>query len=132
MALSKAEIVAASDIKTEEVPVPEWGGSVAIRQLTALERDAFEQGMVKVRPDGTREADISNMRARLCSYCIVDAVTGDRLFGDAELGELGNKNGTALDRVFIAAQRLNAMGANALKETEKNSEGALSASSTSA
>lgn len=130
--LTKAEIQSASDIKTELVDVPEWGGAVAVRELTGTERDAFEASLVRTLPDGRREADLSNMRAKLCAHCIVDGITGDRLFGDDEIASLGNKSAAALDRVFKAAQRINGMGAEAVEKAEKNSEAALSGSSTSA
>lgn len=130
--LTKAEIQSASDIKTEVVDVPEWGGAVAVRELTGTERDAFEASLVRTLPDGKREADLSNMRAKLCAHCIVDGVTGDRLFGDDEIASLGTKSAAALDRVFKAAQRINGMGAEAVEQAEKNSEAALSGSSTSA
>lgn len=129
--LSKAEIVAVQDIHTELVPVPEWGGSVAIRHLTAQERDTFEQSLVRTDAKGERSVDADNMRARLCAVCIVDPVTGDRLFGDAEVNELARKSGVALDRVFGAAQRLNGMAGDSVDEAAKNSGAAPSGASTS-
>lgn len=83
--LTKDQIVAAVDIKTELVDVPEWGGAVAVRGLTGLERDAFEQTMVRVDEAGKRQPDLSNMRAKLCAACIVDGETGDRLFTDQSM-----------------------------------------------
>ncbi len=130
--LSKAEIVAAVDIHTETVEVPEWGGAVAIRVLMATERDAFEQSLVKTGADGSRSVDTVNMRARLCAATVVDPVTGDRLFGDAEVHELGRKSAVALDRVFRAAQRLNGMAPDSVEDAAKNSAAAPSGSSTSA
>jgi hypothetical protein len=127
--LSKAAIVAVVDIKTEIVEVPEWGGAVAVRELTGTERDAFEQSMVKVGADGKRAPDLTNMRAKLCAWCMVDGITGDRLFSDQDLAELGNKSAVALDRVFRAAQRINGMGG---EDVEKNSAPDPSGSSTSA
>ena len=44
--LNKAAILAAEDLKTETVAVPEWGGEVRVRTLTGTERDAFESGLV--------------------------------------------------------------------------------------
>jgi hypothetical protein len=127
--LSKAAIVAVVDIKTEVVQVPEWGGAVAVRELTGTERDTFEQSMVKVGADGKRAPDLTNMRAKLCAWCMVDGITGDRLFSDQDLAELGNKSAVALDRVFRAAQRINGMGG---EDVEKNSAPDPSGSSTSA
>ena len=34
MLLTRDAILAAADIQTETVPVPEWGGEVAVRPLT--------------------------------------------------------------------------------------------------
>lgn len=130
--LSRADIESASDIVTELVPVPEWGGQVAVRMLTGTERDAFEAAMVRTTDDGKREADLTNMRAKLCAHCIVDAVTGDRLFADHEVDKLGTKSAAALDRVFTVAQRLNGIGGKAQEDAEKNSVAAPSGSSTSA
>ena len=130
--LSKSDIQSASDISTEIVLVPEWGGSVAVRQLTGTERDAFEASLVRTLPDGARQADLADMRAKLCAACMVDGVTGDRLFGDSEVASLGNKNATALERVYKVAQRINGLGIDGVKEAEKNSAAAPSGSSTSA
>lgn len=130
--LSRADIESANDIRTEIVSVPEWGGDVAVRQLTGAERDAFEQGLVRTGPDGKREADLANMSAKLVAACLVDGTTGDRLFSDSDIDRLANKSATALRRVFEAAQRLNGMGAGAVEAVEKNSPAAPSGSSTSA
>jgi hypothetical protein len=130
--LSKADIVSVVDIKTVEVEVPEWGGSVAVRELNGLERDAFEQSLMKVDAAGKRTPDLANMAAKLCAWCIVDGETGDRLFTDEYVHELANKNAQALARVFKVAQRINGMGAEAVEDAAKNSPAALSGSSTSA
>jgi hypothetical protein len=130
--LSRAEIESANDIRTEIVSVPEWGGDVAVRQLTGAERDAFEAGLVRTMPDGRREPDLANMSAKLVAACMVDGVTGDRLFSDGDVERLATKSATALRRVFEVAQRLNGMGAGAVEAAEKNSVAAQSGSSTSA
>jgi len=130
--LTRADIESANDIRTESVDVPEWGGAVAVRQLTGAERDAFEAGLVRTTPDGKREADLTSMTAKLVAACLVDGVTGDRLFCDADVERLANKSATALRRVFEAAQRLNGMGAKAVEDVEKNSATGQSGSSTCA
>lgn len=130
--LTRNDIQSASDIITELVPVPEWGGQVAVRMLTGTERDAFEQSLMRTGADGKREADTSNMRAKLCAFCVVDATTGDRLFADHEIDVLGGKSGQVLDRIAKVAQRLNGLGVEAVDGAEKNSEPAPSGPSTSA
>ena len=128
--LSKTAILAANDLKSEDVEVPEWGGAVRVRSFTGRERDAFEASMV--RGEGRdRKVDLTNMRARLVGLTVIDE-TGQRLFTDEEVDLLGAKSGAALDRVFAIAQKLNGLSGSDVEELTKNSSGVPSAVSTSA
>jgi len=128
--LSKTAILAANDLKSEDVEVPEWGGAVRVRSFTGRERDAFEASMV--RGEGRdRKVDLTNMRARLVGLTVIDE-TGQRLFTDEEVDLLGAKSGAALDRVFAVAQKLNGLSGSDVEELSKNSSGVPSAVSTSA
>jgi len=128
--LSKTAILAAQDLQTEDVEVPEWGGAVRVRSFTGRERDAFESSMV--RGDGRdRKVDLTNMRARLVGLTVIDE-SGQRLFTDEEVDLLGAKSGAALDRVFAIAQKLNGLSGADVEELSKNSSGVPSAVSTSA
>ena len=128
--LSKTAILAAQDLQTEDVEVPEWGGAVRVRNFTGRERDAFEASMV--RGEGRdRKVDLTNMRARLVGLTVIDE-TGQRLFTDDEVDLLGAKSGAALDRVFAIAQKLNGLSGADVEELSKNSSGVPSAVSTSA
>lgn len=113
--LDRSAILAASDLKTEDVDVPEWGGTVRVRTLTGTERDAFEAGLVG--QEGKR--NLANLRARLLSLAIVDD-QGRRVFAESDADVLGSKSAAALDRLFDVAQRLNGIGTEAQKEAEKN------------
>ena len=128
--LSKTAILAAQDLQTEDVEVPEWGGAVRVRSFTGRERDAFEASMV--RGDGRdRKVDLTNMRARLVGLTVIDEA-GQRLFTDDEVDLLGAKSGAALDRVFAVAQKLNGLSGADVEELSKNSSGVPSAVSISA
>ena len=128
--LSKTAILAAQDLQTEDVEVPDWGGAVRVRSFTGRERDAFEASMV--RGDGRdRRVDLTNMRARLVGLTVIDE-SGQRLFTDEEADLLGAKSGAALDRVFAIAQKLNGLSGADVDELTKNSSGVPSAVSTSA
>lgn len=127
--LTKSSILAANDLKTHDVAVPEWGGTVRVRSFTGRERDAFESSMV--RGDGKdRKVDLTNMRARLVGLCVIDE-TGARVFSDDEIDLLGAKSGAALDRVFAVAQTLNGLSNADVDELAKNSDGGPSDASTS-
>lgn len=117
--LTKEQILAAKDLNTETVSVPEWGGDVVIRELTGSERDTFEQ-TTYVRNGKNFEVNMKDMRARLCSMCIVDA-DGKRMFSDGEIKSLSGKSSRALDRVFSACSKLNGLGKDDQDELSKNS-----------
>lgn len=117
MPLSREAILGASDLPTEEVEVPEWGGTVLVRSMNGTERDAWEQSLiVKGRGDGV---DVTNIRARLVAICAVDAA-GKRLFSDTDATALGKKSAAALDRVAKVAQRLNGLTAAEVEDARGN------------
>ena len=127
--LTKSAILAADDLKNEDVDVPEWGGTVRVRAFSGRERDAFEASLV--RGDGKdRKVDLTNMRARLVALTVVDE-SGQKVFTQDDVDLLGAKSGSALDRVFSVAQKLNGLSGADVEELTKNSSGARSADSIS-
>ena len=127
--LTRDAILAAPDMLTEEVPVPEWGGTVLVRGLTGTERDAFEEEMVTGKGKN-RDVNLSNFRARLIVKSVVDKA-GKRLFTQADMVALGGKSAAAIQRVFQVAMRLSGMSEEDVEELTKNSEPGQSDSSTS-
>lgn len=115
MYLTKEQILAVDDLQAEDVQVPEWGGTVRVRCMTGVERDAFERS--NIGEDGKQ--DISNFRAKLVARSIVDE-HGNRLFSDADIEALGRKSIKALGRCFDVAMRLSAVTDDAVEELEKN------------
>lgn len=106
--LGRAQILDAEDLKTEVVATPEWGGSVIVRCLTGIERDAYEAGIVASSGSATAEYNLTNLRAKLVARTVVDE-RGRRLFSDEDVVALGAKNASVLDRVFSVAQRLSGL-----------------------
>ena len=45
--LTRDEILQAQDIQFEDVKVPEWNGTVRVRGLTGVERDALEASLIE-------------------------------------------------------------------------------------
>lgn len=99
MALNKAKILAAKDVKVESVPVPEWGDDVFIKTLSGTERDAFE--------DAYSADKMKNFRVRFLVLTLCDE-NGDRLFADSEVDELGKKSAGVISRLFEKAWAANA------------------------
>ena len=129
--LSREQILSADDRKTEDVEVPEWGGTVRVRALSGAERDAYEAGLVQLRSDGTRRLTMQNARARLVSLSLCDE-QGNRLFSDADVSELGDKSAAALERVFDVASRLSGLTDGDIEEMAETFADAPSGDSTSA
>lgn len=130
MALTRDQILEASDLKTQEVDVPEWGGTVIVRTMTGTARNAFEASIMKTMPDGTRQSDMTNMRAKLIAVTVVGD-DGNLLFTPEEADIIAQKSSAALEKVFEAAQALNLMGVKAEAEAAKNSPASPDESSTS-
>lgn len=117
--LDRAAILAAPDITTEDVEVPEWGGVVRVRGLTASQRDEFEGNSLQGKGKNT-SVNFVNMRARLVALCIVDE-QGRPLFSERDIHDLGAKSAGAMDRLFDAATRLSGIGDHDVEELTKNS-----------
>lgn len=141
--LTKDQILSArSRLKTQVVDVPEWGGSVIVCELTGSMRDAFEGAMVQGRVNGSTQLNMTNVRARLAAFSIVnpddferestvsddgvlsfsgvyrikDGKTPRRMFTDAEIAELGQLSAAALSRVADVAQKLSGIGQSDIQE----------------
>ena len=119
MTLSRDQILEASDLRSQLAEVPEWGGAVLVRTMTGADRDAFENSIVSVRPDGTREQNLTNFRTKLVALTVVDDA-GNLLFSADDLARLAAKSALAIDRVFVVAQSINGLGAQAVETAAKN------------
>jgi len=114
--LTKDAILAANDLPYEDVEVPEWGGAVRIKTITAAERDAWESTWTTGEGDERRQ-NLDNWRARLVALCLVND-KGERLFADA--AELGRKSNAVIRRLYDVARRVNGMNEKSLDSAEKN------------
>ena len=101
------KILAADDVRTEDVEVPEWGLTLRLRGMTGSERDQFEQSLM-VERGGRRIMDTANIRAKAVAKCAVDE-DGQRVFSDADANELGGKSAAVLERLYDVAARLSGL-----------------------
>jgi hypothetical protein len=102
--LSKDLILSSDDLPKELVSVPEWGGEVYIRCLTAAERDDWEASVMHMEGNKTK-ANMQNLRAKLVARTLCDE-DGVRMFSDADVAALGQKSAAALDRLYTVAARI--------------------------
>jgi len=115
--LSKSAILAAVDLKTEDVHVPAWGGTVRIRTMTGQERDEFRASIAA--SEGESGVPIGKFSAALLVAACVDEA-GKRLFTAGDMAALQAKAAASLDAPAAVAMRLNGLGAGAVEAAEKN------------
>jgi len=116
--VGKAAILAAQDLPVEEIEVPEWGGWVRIKTLTAAERDTFEGEIVQRNGRDVR-TNVRNIRAKLVAATLVDE-GGRALFTLGDVEALGQKSARALDRIFAKASELAGMRESDVQELAEN------------
>lgn len=119
--LSKAEILEAPDLPTEELEVPEWKTWVRVRGLDGRGRTRVQQLFDKMK-DAPAER-ISAITHLLVALSVVDDA-GDRVFPDQEIPSLAKKSPIVLERIAVVASRLSGMSPEAVEEARKNSSGA--------
>jgi hypothetical protein len=100
--LTRDAIFAAPDLPTEDVEVPEWGGTVRLRGLSGTARDEYEKAKFEGNP---------NLRAKFMSLCIIDD-HGTPVFTDVDVARLGQKSSAAFERLLPVALRLSGMSAD--------------------
>lgn len=122
--LSKADIVAADDIRHEDVDVPEWGGTVRVRGLTGAQRSAIEGTMMAAR--GQEVSMRVDMFARLRQKLLAEAIVGEDNKPLLTEKEVAGKSGRVLDRLFAKASELSGMDNDAVEEMAGNSGAAPS------
>jgi hypothetical protein len=114
--LSRDVILGSSDIQVEELEVPEWGGSVLVRELTTAEVENFSirtsnaQGQLDI----TR---MSGLRAEVVSWALVDE-EGNQLLHKKDAEALQKKSHQVIDRIFNEVLVM-----SGLKEPEQDEEG---------
>jgi hypothetical protein len=118
MALSKNDILDIDDIKTKEIEVPEWDGSVFIRQLTRGQADEyfgrrFAKSELKQRGRNQSEVESDVKLFGHDAWLVAQAVcdeNGQRLFSNADVKELEKKNSNAIGRIAVAIVDFSGMG----------------------
>ncbi len=116
--LGREAILGAQDLETEDVAVPEWGGTVRVKALTAAERDAYEESLL-IGKGRKRRLSMMNARAKLVGLTVVGE-DGQRLFNERDVAALGQKSSGALSRVFDVAMRLAGLTDEDIEELTEN------------
>lgn len=110
MLLKREDVLTSHDVKTKDVEVAEWGGSVRVRQMTLAERGEFAR----------RGADgVATTGAWLLATLCVDE-NGKRMFTDDDVEGLMRRNHRAIDRVVDAILEVNGLDQKKVDDAVKN------------
>lgn len=121
MGLTREQILAARrDRKPHRYEVPEWGGEVYIRVLSAEDQMHLADN----------EGDPARTPIRVLLYALVDD-TGERLFTDADFDELAGEDFPVVMRVFSEVAKLNGLSTKELDEAMEGFAQAPDAASSS-
>lgn len=115
--LTRDSILSAQDLKTEDVDVPEWGGTVKVRVFSGAARDRLDAFLAKVVDQSGKLKDPTGLRALVVILAACDE-GGCALFSGKDAEALEQKSSVALNRVFEAAARINGLGATFVSEAK--------------
>lgn len=121
--LTKEEIFAAPDLATELVEVPEWGegNGVRVRAFSLAVRDQYLAPIAGKTEEEIAAAGNVMSAARLVVFSVVDE-SGNLVFGEEHIPQLESKSIPAINRIALAARRINGLGVSEVQAAAKNSE----------
>lgn len=114
--LTAEAILEVADIRIERVAVPEWGGHVHIKALTAAEAERFSMGLIgkggKASPKTLEGFSVRLVALGLCN------AEGERLFTLNQTKKLSEKNGGVITRLSKRIAELSGMRTEAAEGEE--------------
>jgi len=124
--LSREQILNKIDIEIKEIPVPEWGGNIFIRQLSRGEQDTYlkrQYGETRLKQDSkAKNQEISAVNiyghdAYLC-VCGICNEDGTPLFKQTDIEELKKKNGAVIGHIAVEIVKFSGMAGDVPIEDE--------------
>ena len=109
--LTAAEILEADDLKIVEVDVPEWGGVVRLRPMSAEEVIAFNE----VNKDASKK----HAAVRVTATCLVNE-DGTPMFTQAQIDKLSKKSLAAFMKIQRVAMKINGLDDKEIKEVKND------------
>lgn len=111
----REKILAADDIQSEMVEVPEWGCIVEVRGMNGADRSRILEAAASSE-DG--KIGVGNMYVETVIASAYDPETGVRIFTAADKDALMSKSASAIDRIATVGMRLSAMDAKAADDAK--------------
>jgi len=116
MKLLTRDNILAAKLKTKKIDIPEWNGSVIIREPTAMERSEYELLCTKAVTD---DEAIKIIRGVCAAKCLVNE-NDERLFSDKDIEKLHKTSANALDRIIDVYREISLVGDEQIEIAAKN------------
>ena len=111
------QILAANDIPSEKVPVPEWGVTVEVRGMTGAERTRIMDKAV----DQQGGVNLQFVYPEIVIATSFDDITGEQIFNPSDRDTLLTKSAVALDRLAQVGMKLSGFTQESSDEAGKDS-----------
>lgn len=117
--LNRDAILSALDWRREAVEVPEWGGTIYVREFSGADRDAFYLEVLRRKQHEGEGADVAGLTTWLLVRTLCDE-QGNLLFAPEDEAALAAKAAAVLNRLFLKAMEINGLAADAADAAAKN------------
>ena len=115
----RAAIFGADDLPSETIFVPEWDVTLEVRGMNGTERGRAINRCL--RPNG--RVDMVKLYADLMVACVRDPETHELVFDPADVDEIGEKSGKAIENVAGLAARLSGISEDTEEDAKFRDEG---------
>lgn len=112
----REKIFGIDDAKKELVEVKEWGISIEVRSMSALERSRLLEKVV----DGKGKVNFELLYPSVVIACSFDPETGEKIFTPEDFAALNEKNAGALEHITKVALKLSGLDVDSVGESLKN------------
>jgi hypothetical protein len=113
----KDTIQAAQDIKSESVSIPEWGITLEVRTMRAIDRAKLFRDCI----DKQGSVISGKFQAGLIIATCFDPDTGEKIFSDDDYDLVMDKSANIIERLSSIAHKISGFGNETVSSIEKNS-----------
>jgi hypothetical protein len=100
-------ILAAQDIPSESVTIPEWGVDLLVKGMSAGDRITLMQNAYD---QNTQQVNMAAVYPDIVVSCVFDPDTDEPVFSDSDKGALMAKSSAAIEAIAAVGLRLSGIG----------------------
>lgn len=112
--LTGKDILAIDDLERETIDVPEWDCTITVQTMTGLDKDEYDAWIYGARGNDGKPS-LKHMRALITVLSCVDE-NGVKLFSVDEIEAVSKKASSALDRIYVVADRLSKLSDKSVED----------------